>query len=467
MTSRWRRARRRPATGCGSSRASTGRRWRPRRRFCSSWWPISSSAPGRPGWLGGPRSRRGAGRSGPGRPNKRLRTSAISPSGPGKTPTARRAEAEAARQSLQRSLYASDMQLAEEAWESGDIPRMRRPAGGASAAAGRARPARLRVALPLRAGHDRPCRRAGPGRDLRTAQSRRDALRLCGSARGAAAGRRGHEDRAQAAGRASGRPVRRIIPFPGESMGNVDVRLTFSPDGKRFLLATSVMDASGRFRLAGQGLRLGDRTRRVHARRPRRRAGGAAFDRTGGRLAMVAVRENGRAGSDLRIWSLDGGQRRLTIPLPGRQVVHLQHSVAFSPDGTCVAALTKPAGPDPRSSAGEIRAWDAGSGEERLRFETGPASAALAYSPNGKWLAEIAVGGASHRLRDAGSGKEVLELTTAPTAGTSWAIAFSPDGSRLAVSSEDSKVRIWNVADGGTRRRPRRSIASWMARLSC
>ena len=87
----------------------------------------------------------------------------------------------------------------------------------------------------------------------------------------------------------------------------------------------------------------------------------------------------------------------------------------------------------PRRSAGEVRAWDAGSGEERLRFETGPASAALAYSPDGKWLAEIAGGGASHRLRDAGSGKEVLELTSAPTAGMTQAIAFSPDGSRLAV----------------------------------
>jgi WD40 repeat protein len=128
--------------------------------------------------------------------------------------------------------------------------------------------------------------------------------------------------------------------------------------------------------------------------------------------------------------------------------VHLQHSVAFSPDGARVAALTKPAGPDASRTAGEVRAWDAGSGEERLRFETGPMSAALAYSPDGKWLAEIAVGGASHRLREAGSGKEALELTTAPTAGISWAIAFSPDGSRLAVSSEDSKVRIWDVTGG-------------------
>ena len=39
--------------------------------------------------------------------------------------TAQRQEAEDARQSLRQSLYASDMQLAEEAWESGDILRMR------------------------------------------------------------------------------------------------------------------------------------------------------------------------------------------------------------------------------------------------------------------------------------------------------------------------------------------------------
>ncbi len=133
--------------------------------------------------------------------------------------------------------------------------------------------------------------------------------------------------------------------------------------------------------------------------------------------------------------------------MPGRQVVHLQHSLAFSPDGARLAALTKPAGAEVSRAAGEIRIWDSGSGEERLRFETGPASAALAYSPDGKWLAEIGIGGASHRLRDAGSGKEFLELTSAPSAGISFAIAFSPDGSRLAVSSEDSKVRIWNVTD--------------------
>ena len=103
-----------------------------------------------------------------------------------------------------------------------------------------------------------------------------------------------------------------------------------------------------------------------------------------------------------------------------------------------------------------------GQGAPAVRDPTG--SAGLAYSPDGRRLAEIGGAGHSHRLRDAGSGKEVLELTSDPSAGIPSAIAFSPDGSRLAVSSEDSKVRIWDV-DGRERRRsaapPR---ASWKER---
>jgi len=248
---------------------------------------------------------------------------------------------------------------------------------------------------------------------------------------------------------ASKRPVRRIVAFPGESMSNVHVPLRFSPDGSRFLVMMRVGDASGRFswRIKVFDWETGRAvcTLADFGGVP----GAATIDRSGKRLAAVIFRPGPAGGSDLRIWDLDGGKPRLAIQLPGRQVVHL-HSVAFSPEGTRVAALTKPVGPDASRSAGEVRAWDAASGAERLRFETGPASAGLAYSPDGKWLAELGGGGASHRLRDAGSGKELLELTAAPTAGMSFAVAFSPDGSRLAVSSEDSKVRIWELTDAET-----------------
>jgi WD40 repeat protein len=358
---------------------------------------------------------------------------------------ARRAEAEAARQSLRRSLYAADMQLAEEAWESGDIPRMRDLLEGH----------RPRPGSPDLRGFEWHYLR-GLGTTIRVATLANDAdfgqLSPDGT-RHVYVGRLVAPQPPDADKKIelklldvdSGRPARRVVSFPGESMGNVDVRLLFSPDSKRFLLAATVQDAAGRFAWrikvfdweTGRGVCTLADLGGV--------PGGAAFDRSGGRLAAVIFRGQGPAGSDLRIWDLPSGKPGLTIPLPAREVVHLQHSVAFSPDGARLAALTKPVGSEARGSAGEVRAWDAGSGEEKLRFNTAPASVGLAYSPDGKWLAEIAVGGASHRLRDAGSGKEILKLTTAPTAGISWAIAFCPDGSRLAVSSEDSQVRIWNV----------------------
>src|SRR5262249_47931276 len=77
-------------------------------------------------------------------------------------------------------------------------------------------------------------------------------------------------------------------------------------------------------------------------------------------------------------------------------------------------------------------------------------------------------GGASHRLREATSGKEVCELTSAPTAGGTQAIAFSPDGSRLAAASDDSKVRIWDITGVETAggRAPVRILDGKMALLS-
>ena len=361
-----------------------------------------------------------------------------------------RAEAEEARRSLQRSLYASDMQLAEEAWESGDLPRMR----------GLLERHRPRPDAPDLRGFEWHYLR-GLGTTVHAATLANDATHGQLSPDGTRyvyVGRLVAPQPPDAGPKivlklldvAAGGPERQIVPFPGGSMGNIDVRLTFSPDGKRFLLATEVMevmDGTGRFAWRGKVFDW-ETGRGVCTLADLGGVPGcAAFDRSGGRLAMVILRGQGPPGSDLRTWELPGGEPRLTIPLPGRQVVHLGQSVAFSPDGARVAALTKPVGPDPRAAAGEVRAWDARSGEERLRFETGPASAALAYSPDGKWLAEIAVGGASHRLREAGSGKEVLELTSAPTAGGTQAIAFSPDGSRLACSSDDSQVRIWDVSN--------------------
>src|SRR4029077_10357046 len=138
---------------------------------------------------------------------------------------ARRDEAEEARQSLRRSLYASDMQLAEEAWESGDIPRMRDLLEGH-----RPRPG----SRDLRGFEWHYLR--GLGTTVRIATLAQDAtfgqlssdgthytyvVRLVAPPPPDA----GSKIELKLLDVAPGRPVRTIVPFPGETMSNVDVRL--------------------------------------------------------------------------------------------------------------------------------------------------------------------------------------------------------------------------------------------------
>jgi serine/threonine protein kinase/WD40 repeat protein len=362
------------------------------------------------------------------------------------------AEARTARQSLMRSLYASDMQLAEEAWESGDIPRMRNLLDGHLPHPG---------TPDLRGFEWRYLR--GLGTSVRVATLAQDAtfghlssdgtryiyVGMLFPPQGPDAG---SKIELKLVDVVSGRPLRTTVPYPGEIMSNTDVRLAFSPDAKRFLVIASVRDKTGRFsrRIKVYEVETGHE---VWALADLGGVPGAAvFDRAGGRVALVGLRQDDYTSSDVRIWDLATGTQRLTIPLLARQIVHTRHSLTFSPDGARIAALTKRSGAsaDALRSEGEVRAWDAASGDERLRFESAPASVGLVYSPDDKWLAEIAGGGASHRLRDARSGKEALELISAASAGMTTAVAFSPDGARVAASSQDSKVRIWNVSPGET-----------------
>src|SRR5262249_30568785 len=152
----------------------------------------------------------------------------------------RRDEAETARQSLRRSLYAADMQLAEEAWESGDIPRMRdlleghRPRPGAPDLRG--------FEWHYLRGLGTTVHVATLANDADFGQLSPDGTRYVYVGRLVApqppdAGKR-IELKLLNVG--SGRPARRILPFPGEAMSNVDVRLLFTPDGQRFLLAAHV-----------------------------------------------------------------------------------------------------------------------------------------------------------------------------------------------------------------------------------
>jgi hypothetical protein len=93
-----------------------------------------------------------------------------------------------------------------------------------------------------------------------------------------------------------------------------------------------------------------------------------------------------------------------------------------------------------------MKLWDARSGAE-IRSLVGHTNlvSAVAFSPDGSRLAS-ASWDETVKLWDARSGAEALTLRG--HTGVVWAVAFSPDGSRLASASEDKTLRLWDGHSG-------------------
>jgi tetratricopeptide (TPR) repeat protein len=91
-----------------------------------------------------------------------------------------------------------------------------------------------------------------------------------------------------------------------------------------------------------------------------------------------------------------------------------------------------------------VRIWDPTTGQEALalRGHTGGPVWAVAYSPDGTRLASAGADGAV-RIWDLTTGQDALALR-GHTGGPVWAVAYSPDGTRLASAGIDGVVRIWD-----------------------
>ncbi|MBO0701132.1 MAG: WD40 repeat domain-containing protein, partial [Zavarzinella sp.] len=114
------------------------------------------------------------------------------------------------------------------------------------------------------------------------------------------------------------------------------------------------------------------------------------------------------------------------------------YAVAYSPDGKLIASAGagKPPG---------IRFWDAETGERRPMIETPQRSIkSLAFRKDGKLIAAGAFDGTA-RVFDVASGKEVLALKDFGCNVN--AVAFSPDGTRLAVATADKLVRLYTLKE--------------------
>jgi WD40 repeat protein/tRNA A-37 threonylcarbamoyl transferase component Bud32 len=213
--------------------------------------------------------------------------------------------------------------------------------------------------------------------------------------------------------------------------GDEDSGVAFSPDGQWLAAAEGhalkIWDAA-----TGQEVRrlVGDNDKSIDV----------AFSPNGKWLAASFPKH------PVKIWDVTTGALLRTLQRPG---VRQTSAIAFSPDGSQLA--------ESDYLAESVIIWEVATGREIRRLKIHPDPEvfhgsspggvyAVAYSPDGKWLA---VGCRDHTVRrwDMKTGQEAAPLKghTSEVVFPSW----SPDGTRLASDgSTDRTVKIWDTKSG-------------------
>jgi serine/threonine protein kinase/WD40 repeat protein len=354
-----------------------------------------------------------------------------------------RDQAEKARESLRRSLYASDLQLAQSAWSSGNVSRMQnllekeRPAPGEADLRGfewyyLRRLGSLVQTTPIVPDYDAGALSPDGKRYVARAQLVTNAVL----------------NEMQVNIKCVDVSTKHTLHTIAVSAGDVyRWPFVFSLDSKSFGFQDALRDRNGKLtwqlhvwdwetgRELGSvsGLGIGPEAK--------------ALDQEAGHVALAFNDHGGNGGCALKVQEVKGGKECCTIAIANRWITGPQ-ALAFSPDGTHLAAMITPPDLLDVGSGGEVRIWNARSGKQALKFAAGFGSIGLAYRPDGKLLAAAGGRGASHRIWDAGSGREVLELNLAESDDDARpTIAFSPDGLRLAAVTHTGLLRVWELTD--------------------
>jgi WD40 repeat protein len=157
----------------------------------------------------------------------------------------------------------------------------------------------------------------------------------------------------------------------------------------------------------------------------------AAYSPNGQHIATIGI--DGTA----HVWDAASGAELLSMPgttEPGDALG--SQRLAYNPDGSRLVT----------GDRNLVKIWDAATGVAIDTFSghTGEVWA-VAYSPNGERIASAGVD-ATARIWDAATGEPMIIL--AGHEAEIEGLAFSPDGDRLATASDDGTIKVWNTSSG-------------------
>jgi len=202
------------------------------------------------------------------------------------------------------------------------------------------------------------------------------------------------------------------------------IPLAISPDGK--FLATSDTDSFTNVWDLGSGKRV---------RRPYL-TGPATFSPDGRQLLIADNYLEAHRQWVVLFPDVDDGGRRPIALLDDREAISDINGVAWSPDGSTVAA----------STSEKVVVWNAES-HERLNtlFSPGVAFTSLALGLGSRLATGMANGTAIVWALSADGGEPIL--TVGGHAAKVNTVSFNEDGTRLATSSDDGTVKTWNITE--------------------
>ena len=208
---------------------------------------------------------------------------------------------------------------------------------------------------------------------------------------------------------------RKTLLFDREAHGDWVCQVRFSPDGSQF--GTASVDRTAGIWDFSNARR--QRTLRGHTVR----LTGIRWSPDGTRIATSSW------DSTIKIWDAKPTGDDRPLDGPRRAAVFW---IDWSPDGTRIATA---------GSAGAIKTWLAATGERLTDLGVQHPYAAL--SPDGTKLASTG-GQTKVKVLDATTGRLVAEFDE--SGNRNHSVRWSPDGSLIAATSDDKKLRVWNLA---------------------